>query len=150
MKNKTLFYVFAVITLILGCYLTVPAQNVIFERSDNQQKDQIHDTPPTATAVRVTMEPETARSYQWVRMIDNHMAVVRMLLFPKYSDQNVIEVWETKINSHSLSDLPDYEIPIAKNVWDVRVNETSNFLAITFMAENPLTHQAEMVEVDIP
>jgi hypothetical protein len=151
---KKMFFITSVLMLILGLFITETAHAQNQKKCISEMDQKILNTfePREETELYlntrkcVVTEPRY-QAQQWVRVIDGALTVIR--LFTGNTGQNVVSVWKSNTDPDALGNLPDYEIPVAKKVWDVQTQETA-FAFIIFYKTFNEHGVVETVEIDIP
>jgi hypothetical protein len=96
--------------------------------------------------IRPCIKQSEIKTYQWIRAINSTLTAIRLEIG---FNQNVISVWKKDTDPGALGQLPDYQIPVAKKVWDVQTLET-DFAFIIFYKTLNDNGDVEVIEVDIP
>lgn len=153
---KKVFFIITVAMFTLGMFIaeTAHAQPPIKKAKISEMDQKVLNTfePREETELYLTTrkcvitEPGY-QAQQWVRVIDGVLTVIR--LFTGNTGQNVLSIWKTDTDPDALGDLPDYQVPVAKKVWDVQTQETA-FAFIIFYKTFNEHGVVETVEIDIP
>lgn len=150
---KKVFFITATVMFILGMFIAetahaqtknTPAQNKKVEQwmlNSFEPKEEVQNYVINKPCV----QPEV-KAYQWVRIINGALTAIRLEIG---FDQNIISVWKKDTDPDALGQLPDYQIPAAKKVWDVQTLETEFAFIIFYKTLND-NGDVEIIEVDIP
>lgn len=157
---KKMFFITATVMFILGMFIAetahaqppIKTQAPIKKAKVSEMDQKVLNTfvPVEETEAylntRVCVKQFEVKAYQWVRIINGALTAIRL---ETGFDQNVISVWKKDTDPDALGQLPDYQIPAAKKVWDVQTLETEFAFIIFYKTLND-NGDVEIIEVDIP